>query len=213
MATSGDTLWEKKVERQEARRLRGISSTMQDAVIKGLDSMIGVFSPVTEGTRNSDTTAVGYLPASLFKEGGGDFLLFVVFKGAKKVSAEEILENVPLGWGKGRVVFVPNSYEEIGTHAESQILMYLSKDLGFNIKNLGALGLRIACGSKGCCPDCAGLLAKYGIPHTKSREKIAAQWRHPRTEAYFKGTGKELLYSKESVTGKGYVSASHQNPK
>src|SRR6478672_5775814 len=144
MASSGNTLWERKVERQEARRLRGYQSTLQDAVVQGLDSMIDVFSPVTEGARNSDTTAVGYLPASLVKDVGGDFLLYVVFKGAKKVSAVDILANVPSGWGKGTVVFVPNTYEEVGTNAESQILMYLSKDLKFDMKNLGNLGLRIA---------------------------------------------------------------------
>jgi hypothetical protein len=205
------TTWDKAIEKQDARRQRGWKSTLQDEIVNGLDGLIDTLKPPkSQGERNSDTTAIGYLPASVAKL-QGDFTLFVVFKGSTKVASEDFLKYVPGEWGKGSVVFVPNDYQEVGTHAEIQILMYL-QFLGHDIKGLGAKGLRIACGSKGCCPDCAGYLAKHKIYHTKSRDTVAAQWRNPRTESLYRGTGDSLLYSKpgmNSANGMGYVSKAY----
>lgn len=74
-----------------------------------------------------------------------------------------------------------------GLHAEMMIVRYCVKKLDVGKKMLGAQ-LTVGCSldvKKGCCPNCAGWMNAYNIPHTETRENLSDKWRHPITLALY----------------------------
>lgn len=135
----------------------------------------------TTGNSNA-TIAVGYVPGVVLIATQG----FTFNKSAEEIY-DIVFKYYDFDPSRERVEFVTTTVLGLGSsftgiHAEMMIVRWLVMRAGIAKLQLSGRGVVIAtASSKGCCPNCAGWLNMYSIPHTSRREKLSGMWRHPIT--------------------------------
>lgn len=161
------------------------------------ESLLAMSADDLMPTNSNDTFAVGLYEGTQ---------LIVAAKGVS--NSDFFAGNIAarLGGLLGRTVIPePTTGIDSGLHSEMAIVRHVlakmggvAKEAAFNLRYT----LQIICLGKGVCPDCAGYLNKYGVPHfslqreskfsktvIKSTEcgkpSAGGLWTHPRTTATF----------------------------
>lgn len=135
----------------------------------------------TSGNSNS-TIAIGHAPGYVLVASQG-----FTFNQAKEEIQDIIFKYYDFDPSRESVEFITVASLGLGAsftgiHAEMMIVRWLIFNANILKIHLSGRGVEIATSSsKGCCPNCAGWLNMYGVPHTSRRDKLSGMWRHPVT--------------------------------
>jgi hypothetical protein len=134
----------------------------------------------TNGNSNA-TIAVGYLPGHLMIATQG----FTFTRHLADIQ-DEVMQYYDFDPSRDVVHFITNTSLGLGNltglHAEMMIVRFLVVEQHISKHALSDRNLTIATStSKGCCPNCAGWLNMYRIPHTVRRDNLSGLWRNPVT--------------------------------
>ncbi len=138
-----------------------------------------VASYMAHGDSNS-TVAVGYMPGAIMVATQG-----ISFSKSQLEVSQFLADYHCFDPSKDEIFFLTVTTLNLGSsftgiHAEMMIVRWLLMQRGLSKQALSTTGLHIATTTaKGCCPNCAGWLNMYAIPHTARREKLSQMWRHP----------------------------------
>ncbi len=157
---------------------------------------------MTLGQKANDTQST-FVVACL-----GDKKSYLAF-GIPVDKRDQLAQNFGLG-SKDEIRWV-TSGGEANLHGEMAIIRYLKKEkLVAEKANLGK-SLTVVCVGKPVCADCCGFMTKYNIVHGTACGGGSNQgWRHPFSEAVFRGEERiDFTYQKSS---KFVESASHTVP-
>ena len=135
----------------------------------------------TSGNSNS-TVAVGHVPGYVLIAAQG-----FTFNQAKEQIQDVIFKYYDFDPSQESIEFITVASLGLGAsftgiHAEMMIVRWLVLTANIPKTHLANRGVEIATSSsKGCCPNCAGWLNMYSVPHTARRDKLSGMWRHPVT--------------------------------
>ncbi|HVV73521.1 MAG TPA: hypothetical protein VHI52_18755 [Verrucomicrobiae bacterium] len=216
MADLASTVWGTAVRKQEARRQlgtkagkRGLTEGVFLEDLKKLGTILLSSMPkpkTTSGRQNYATVVTAYWP---YEGNGNDLpLLFAVMKLAdtsSNIKAQLLLEGRKLKLidDEQQLIFIDDVQTNL--HAEMAVVQYLCVHEQIRKENLGGL-LEVYCSGKGVCQDCSGWMTKHRIVHAPlSGAPSPTGWRNPLTNALYKASGENLVYTK------GLLQMSHFN--
>lgn len=201
------SVWSNAEEKRKNRRAEGLAhGAAAHAANAQLAALIaaanGVVGAAAAGNTQSTMVVARYIPDGTYYGVGIPVMHRTGLNAAFGIGANDMI--------------IRGYSTDANLHAEMKVVRKVCEDKGENKGSLGG-NLVIACIGKEVCADCCGWLTRYNInhggTHNCSREGSNMGWRHPLTNANFRGEKEGQLQYTKSSKYVGTATAFNPNPK